>query len=69
MAIAGVDLLVANVVEDLHASSDLYVPDVELLVVDMVEDLHVSLDANLSVHVADVDFMFEDIVIAGCDQL
>ena len=48
-------------------TADLYVPDVELLVVDMVEDLHVSLVADLSLHVADMDFMFEDIVVVSFD--
>ena len=98
MDIAGAYLLVADVVEDLHDTADLYVLDVELLVVDMAEDLHVSLVKNLSLHVVDmdfasvdslvadvvedlhdttnlcvldvdllVDFMFEDIVVAGCD--
>ena len=64
----GVDSLVANVVEDLHDTTDLYVPDVDLLMVDMVEDLHVSLVVDLSLHNADMDFMLEDIVVNGCDQ-
>ena len=58
MDVAGVDSLVADVVEDLHDTTDLYVPNVELLVVDMVEDLHVSLVENLSLHVSNMDFMF-----------
>ena len=63
------DSLVADVVEDLHDTTDLYVPDVDLLMVDMAEDLHVSLVADLSLHVANMDFMFEDIVVSSCDQL
>ena len=35
----------------------------------MAKDLHVSLDVDLSLHIVDMDFMFEDIVVAGCDQL
>ena len=46
MHIASVDLLVADVVEDLYDTIDVCVPDVDLL----------------------VDFMFEDIVVASCDQ-
>ena len=67
MDVAGVDSLVADVVEDLHDTTDLYVSDVELLVVDMAEDLHVSLVPNLSLHVVDMDFIFEDIAVASCD--
>ena len=63
----GVDSLVVDVVEDLHDTADLYVPDVELLVVDMAKDSNVSLVADLSLHVADMDFMFEDIFVASCD--
>ena len=37
--VAGVDSPVSNVIEDLHDTADLYVPNVELLVVDMAEDL------------------------------
>jgi hypothetical protein len=67
MDVAGVDSLVVDVVEDLHDTADLYVPDVDLLVVGMVEDLHVSPIVDLSLHVADVDFMFDD--IDGFDKL
>ena len=69
MDVVGVDSLVVDVVEDLHDTMDLYVPNVELLVVDMAKELHVSLDADLSLHVANMDFMFEDIVVVGCDEL
>ena len=67
MVVSSVNSLVTNVIEDLYDIADLYVPDVELLVVDMVEDLHVSLVANLRLHVANMDFLFEDIVFDGCD--
>ena len=67
MVVIGIDSLVIDVVEDLHDTADLYVPDVELLLVDMAKDLHVSLDTDLSLHVADMDFVFVDIVVAGCD--
>lgn len=69
MDVAGVDSLVVDVVEDLHDTTDLYVPDVDLLVVDMVKDLHVAPIMDLSLHVGDMDFMFEDIVFVGSDQL
>ena len=69
MDVADVDSLVVDVVEDLHDTADLYVPYVELLLVDMAKDLHVSLDADLILHVVDMDFMFKGIVDAGCDQL
>ena len=69
MDVAGVDSLVVDVVEDLHDTTDLYVSDVDLLVVDMVEDLHVAPIVDLSLHVGDMDFMFEDIVVVGSDQL
>ena len=68
MVVASVDSLVADVVEDLHDTADLYVSDVELLVVDMAKDLHVSLDVDLSLHGVDMDFMFKNIVVIGCDQ-
>lgn len=42
---------------DLHDTADLYVLD--FLMVDMARDLHV----------ADMEYMFEYISIAGCDQL
>ena len=61
-----VELDVTNVVEDLHDTTDLYVPDFPM--VDLVEDLHVSLFVNLSLHV-DIDFMFEDVIMYGFDQL
>ena len=35
----------------------------------MAKELHVSLDADLSLHVVDMDFMFKGIVDAACDQL
>ena len=69
MAVAGLDSVVANVVEDLHDTIDLCVFNVEMLVVDMVEDLPISLVVDLSLRVADMDFMFEDIFVVGCDQL
>ena len=43
MVVASVDSIVADVIEDLHDTVDLYVPDVELLVVNMAEDLPISL--------------------------
>ena len=67
--VVGVDSLVADVVEDLHDTTNVYVPNVDLLVVEMAEDLHNFLVMDLSLHVVDMDFMFEDIVVAGCDQL
>ena len=69
MDVAGVDSLVADVVEDLHDTANLYVFDVELLVVDIAKKLRVSLDVDLSLHVVDMDFISEDIVVVGCDQL
>ena len=63
MAISSVDSLVANVVKDLHDIVDMYVPDVELLVVDMAEDLHVSLVADLSLHITEMNFIFEDFLL------
>ena len=69
MAITSVDSPIVDVLADLHDIADFYVPDVELLVVDMAEDLLVSLVADLSLRVADMDFMFDNIVVVGCDQL
>lgn len=69
MDVASVDSVVVDVVEDLHDTTDLYVPDVNLLVVDMVEDFNVAPIVDLSLHVGDMDFMFEDIVVVGSDPL
>lgn len=75
--VAGMDSLVADLVLDLHDTVDLYIPDLHMF--DMAEDLHVLLMGDLNLHVSDLvlelhdvanmEYMFEDIVVVGCDQL
>ena len=55
-------------IEKLAYVADMDVDSVDSLVVDVVEDLHDTIDlCVLDVDLL-VDFMFEDIVVAGCDQ-
>lgn len=61
------DSLVADVVEDLHDTRDLYVLDLPM--VDLAEDLHVSPIMDLKSNVVDMDFIFEDAMMACCNQL
>ena len=75
--VTGVDSLCFDVFEQLRYIVDLYVLD--FLLVDMAEDLHVSLILDLSLcvvdlarelpYVANMGFVFKDIIVGGCDQL
>lgn len=73
--VIGVDLLVASVVEDLHDTMDLHIPNLPM--VDIDEDLQIPLSVDLGLHVVelvlelhdvdDMDFTFENIYITSCD--